>query len=128
MEVITFELQAFKKLEANIDTLAKFVTAQLGKIEEQSGDGWVDSFEVCKFLKISDKTLQRLRVANTVSYSKIRGKNYYKISEIQRLMDENIIRSSGEHLQNLINNHQLQIRKKTHCQNGQVTVWRLCSL
>jgi hypothetical protein len=34
---------------------------------------WVDSYEVCTFLKISEKTLQRLRVAGTIAYSNIRG-------------------------------------------------------
>ena len=109
MEVITIESQAFKDLIAKIDTIAKFVTAMQNKTDESPADGWVDSNEVCTFLKISSKTLQRLRAANTISYSKIRGKNFYRISEIQRLLNDNIIRRSDEHLQELIKNHQLHI-------------------
>jgi len=75
-------------------------------------EGWVDSYEVCTFLKISEKTLQRLRASNTVSFSRIRGKNFYKISEIERLLNENIIRRNDEHLQDLIKNHQLHVDQR----------------
>ena len=98
MEVITIETKAFKDLTANISTIAKFVTTMQGKMEEQPEDSWVDGYDVCTFLKISTKTLQRLCNANAITYSQIRGKNFYKISEIQRLLSENIIRRSEEHL------------------------------
>ena len=112
MEVITIESQAFKDLTAKINTIAKFVTALQSKEEKEPSDGWVDSYEVCTFLKISSKTLQRLRASNDISFSKIRGKNFYRISEIGRLLNENIIRRSDEHLQDLIKNHQLHVEQR----------------
>ena len=112
MEVITIESQAFKELQSKINTIAKFVTAMQSKAEEQPEDGWVDSYEVCTFLKISSKTLQRLRAANEITYSQIRGKNFYRISEIRRLLNENIIRRTDEHLQDLIKNHQLYVEQR----------------
>jgi hypothetical protein len=112
MEVITIESQAFKDLQAKINTVAKFVAALQSKMEEEPEDSWVDSYEVCTFLKISSKTLQRLRAANAVSYSQIRGKNFYRISEIQRLLKENTIRRTDEHLQDLIKNHQLHVEQR----------------
>ncbi|MDR0873809.1 MAG: helix-turn-helix domain-containing protein [Prevotellaceae bacterium] len=112
MEVITIESQAFKDLTAKINTIAKFVTALQSKADEEPEDGWVDSYEVCTFLKISSRTLQRLRASQSVTYSQIRGKVFYKISEIQRLMDNHIIRRSDEHLQNLIKNHQLYVEQR----------------
>ena len=112
MEVITIESQAFKDLMAKINTIAKFVAAQQAKAEEEPAEGWVDSYEVCTFLKISPKTLQRLRAANTVSYSRIRGKNFYKISEIQRMLNEKIIRRSDEDMQDLIKNHRLYVEQR----------------
>jgi hypothetical protein len=112
MEVITMESQAFKDLQSKINTIAKFVANIQSKIEEQPEDGWVDSYEVCTFLKISEKTLQRLRAANAIIFSRIRGKNFYRISEIQRLLNENVIRRSDEHLQDLIKNHQLHVEQR----------------
>ena len=112
MEVITIETQAFKELMTKINTIAKFVTAMQTKAEDQPVDSWVDSYEVCTFLKISSRTLQRLRATNAVSSSKIRGKTFYRISEIQRLLNEHIIRRSDEHLQDLITNHQLYVEQR----------------
>ncbi|MDR2086506.1 MAG: hypothetical protein LBP72_04950 [Dysgonamonadaceae bacterium] len=56
--------------------------------------------------------LQRLRARNEVSYSLIRGKTFYKINEIRRLLKENTIRRTDEHLQNLIKNHQLHVEQR----------------
>jgi len=112
MEVITIESQAFKDLQTKINTIAKFVTAIQSKSEEQPEDGWVDSYEVCTFLKISSKTLQRLRATSAITFSRIRGKNFYRISEIERLMNNNIIRRSDEHLQDLIKNHRLHVEQR----------------
>ena len=113
MEVITIESQAYKNLQAKINLIAKFVAALQSKAEEQPPeDDWVDSYEVCTFLKISEKTLQRLRAAKEINYSKIRGKNFYRISEMERLLNENIIRRTDEHLQDLIKNHQLYVEQR----------------
>jgi hypothetical protein len=76
MEVITIESQAFRELQSKINLIAKFVTAIESKQAELPEDGRVDSYEVCTFLKISDRTLQRLRTAGAISFSRIRGKNF----------------------------------------------------
>ncbi|MDR3309678.1 MAG: helix-turn-helix domain-containing protein [Tannerella sp.] len=112
MEVITIDSQAYKELMAKVNMIAKFVTAIESKTEEQPEDGWVDSYEVCTFLKISTRTLQRLRVGGVINYSRIRGKSFYRISELQRLLQDNIIRRSEEHIQDLIKNYQLHAEKR----------------
>ena len=114
MEVITIESQAFKSLMSKVDTIFDYVISQQNIQDEE--DSWVDSYEVCTFLKISDRTLHRLRSANKINYSRIRGKNYYKISEIKRMMEENLIRRSEDCLQNLILNHQKNVRQKQSTQ------------
>jgi hypothetical protein len=112
MEVITLEAQAFKELMAKINTIAKFVAAQQAKENEEPDEGWVDSYEVCTFLKVSEKTLQRLRASGKMTYTRLRGKNYYRISEIRRLMDNNIIRRSEEQFQDLIINQKLYAEQR----------------
>ncbi|MDR2145020.1 MAG: helix-turn-helix domain-containing protein [Tannerella sp.] len=112
MEVITIESQAFRDLQSKLNTIAKFVSALQKKAEEQPEDDWVDSYDVCTFLKIGNKTLQRLRAANAVTYSRIRGRNYYRISEIQRLMKNNLIRCSDEQLQELIKNNRFYVEQR----------------
>lgn len=114
MEVITIESQAFKNLMSKVDTIFDYVISQQNIQNEE--DCWVDSYEVCTFLKISDRTLQRLRSENKINYSRIRGKNYYKISEIKRMLQENLIRRSEECLQDLIQNHQKNVRQRQNAE------------
>ena len=114
MEVITIESQAYKNLMSKVDTIFDYVVSQQNIQDEE--DSWVDSYEVCTFLKISDRTLQRLRSENKINYSRIRGKNYYKISEIKRMMEENLIRRSEDCLQDLIQNHKKNVRQKQSAQ------------
>ena len=54
MEVITMDSQAFKELVFKINTIAKFVVKHQ-KDEKNPDDEWVDSYEVCTFLKISER-------------------------------------------------------------------------
>ena len=110
MEVITIESQAYKNIMSKMDTIFDYVVSQQNTQDEE--DSWVDNYEVCTFLKMSDRTLQRLRSEKKINYSRIRGKTYYKISEIKRMMDENLIRRSEDCLQNLIENHQKNVRQK----------------
>jgi len=111
MEVITIESQAFKELTTKINTIAKFV-ATLQPEEKNPDDEWVDSYEVCTFLKISERTLQRLRSNGIISYSMLSGKSYYTISEIKRMLNEKRIRSTNECLMDLIQNHKLHAEQR----------------
>ena len=105
MDVITIESTAFLELEAKINLIAKFVNEQQPSSTENPNDTWVDNYDVCTFLKISERTLQRLRSKGIVSYSVISGKSYYTITEVKRMLTQHIIRSNQECLADLINNH-----------------------
>ena len=69
MEVITIDSQAFKELSAKINMIAKFVAVMQEKTDAETVDSWVDSYEVCTFLKVGERTLQRLRSQRLVNYS-----------------------------------------------------------
>ena len=62
MEIITFESKAYKELDNKITAIADYIFNHVEKAKQSEEDMWVDSYEVCTFLKISEKTLQRLRV------------------------------------------------------------------
>lgn len=111
MEVITIESDAFKELMDKVNTIAKFVVNyQPGEVNEE--ETWVDSYEVCTFLKISERTLQRLRTKGLISYSIISGKTYYTIAEVKRMLSERLVRSSQESLDNLIQSHQNYVEQR----------------
>lgn len=73
MEIITFESKAYKELDNKITAIADYIFNHMETARQSEEDMWVDSYEVCTFLKISEKTLQRLRVSGTIAYSNIRG-------------------------------------------------------
>ena len=77
MEVITIDSQAYKELVSKINAIAKFVVDHQDDDTVNPDEMWVDSYEVCTFLKISERTLQRLRSNRLISYSIISGKSYY---------------------------------------------------
>lgn len=111
MEVITIESQAFKDLMEKVNTIAKFVVNyQPQEINEE--EAWVDSYEVCTFLKISERTLQRLRTKGLISYSLISGKTYYTIAEVKRMLNERLVRSNQEALDSLIQSHKNYVEQR----------------
>lgn len=67
MEIITFESKAYKELDNKITAIADYIFNHMETARQSEEDMWVDSYEVCTFLKISEKTLQRLRVSGTIS-------------------------------------------------------------
>jgi hypothetical protein len=112
MEVITVESKAFKELVAKINTIAQFVADYQSVNMINPEEEWIDSFEVCSFLNISQRTLQRLRSKGAITYSVIAGKTYYTIAEIKRMLNERRIRSSEEAMENLITNHQRYVEQR----------------
>lgn len=104
MEVITIDSQAFTRLMEKLDALSEYVYS-IEHPTENEDDSWVDSCEVCRFLKISERTLQRLRASGKITYSCMSGKYYYQISQIKKLLKERLIRSTDECVQSLVEHY-----------------------
>lgn len=90
MDVITMEATAYKELTRKIEKIADYVFKKESKPDEEE-EIWLDNQEVANLLRISTKTLQRLRKENLISYSMLRGRCRYKLSEIERGLNEKII-------------------------------------
>ena len=112
MEIITFESKAYKDLDNKITAIADYIFNHTEAENTKEDEIWVDSYEVCTFLKISDRTLQRLRTAGTVTYSNIKGHYFYKIGEIKRLLEERLIKRDKDSINDLITNHQLYVKER----------------
>ena len=112
MEIITFESKAYKELDNKITAIADYIFNHTEAESTNEDEIWVDSYEVCTFLKISDRTLQRLRAAGTITYSNIKGHYFYKIGEIKRLLEERLIKRDKDSINDLITNHQLYVKER----------------
>lgn len=102
MEVITIDSKAFQQLVEQVNHIAEYVHEARLEQTTNSDDEWVDSQVVCQYLRICEKTLQRLRSAGKISYSCVGNKYYYQIAEIKRCLKAHLIKSSEELLDDLI--------------------------
>lgn len=85
MEIITFESKAYKELDNKITAIADYIFNHMKAESTNEDEIWVDSYEVCTFLKIS---------------------------EVKRMLEERLIRSNKENIQDLITNHQLHVKER----------------
>ena len=104
MEVITIESRAFKQLMDKLEALSEYVYSMEPSVENED-ENWVGSQDICRFLKISERTLQRLRANGKITYSCMGGKYYYQIGQIRKLLRAHIIKSNDECLRDLIAHH-----------------------
>lgn len=104
MEVITFESRAYQDLVQKIEHIADYITKD--KLDStQKTIVWLNSNEVADLLKISIRTLQRLRNDNMISYTMLRGRCLYKLSDIEKSLQERIIPTDQRTLDRLRKHH-----------------------
>jgi hypothetical protein len=74
----------------------KAIAEQFRTPSDSNSDIWMDNVEVQEYLHVSSKTLQRLRDAGLLQYSKIRGKIFYRRSDIHKMLEQNRITTSSK--------------------------------
>ncbi|WP_430934008.1 helix-turn-helix domain-containing protein [Saccharicrinis sp. 156] len=99
MNVVTIESEAYKALIEKIDSLSRFV--ELNQPSVNPEEAWIDGEDVCTYLRISSRTLQRLRSSGKIAYSSLGGKIYYTIAEIKKLLESRKVRTSVESVDEL---------------------------
>ena len=75
----------------------KEVKAQLQYLRktraEIFNESWIDGQDVLLALNISQRTLQTLRDSGTLPFSRLNGKFYYKVSDLEALLESNYSRN-----------------------------------
>jgi hypothetical protein len=74
--------QEIKDIKARIELLRQ-------SRAEVLKDTWIDNQDVLQTLHISKRTLQTLRTNGTLPYSKVKGKFYYRVADIEQLLQDN---------------------------------------
>ena len=82
IDLILILSQEIKDLKARIEIFRQS-RAELLK------ETWLDNQDVLQTLHISKRTLQTFRDNGTLPYSKIQGKFYYKVSDLEQLLQDN---------------------------------------
>lgn len=91
MDVITIESRAYQDVIKRLERIEAYVVRKDLPKGNDDADPWMDTLEVVETLRISSRTLQRLRNENLISYSKVKGRCRYRMSEIERMLNEKLI-------------------------------------
>jgi hypothetical protein len=85
VEIVTKEdLQAFR-LQLLSD-IRQLIAVSAAKPQKQ----WLKNYDVRKLLNVSSNTIQRLRISGKLKSSKIGGVHYYRLEDIEKLLDSGI--------------------------------------
>ena len=82
-------MQLLLELSSAIKTIkAQFLVLKQTRTENFK-QAWIDGQDVMFALKISKRTLQSLRDTGILPYSRINGKFYYKVADLEKLLESN---------------------------------------
>lgn len=100
MKVIVIDSEAYKRLVQKIDWIHTYVKKQEKKntiIQESSpSEVWLNDQDAAAILRVSKRTMQRLRSNGDITYS-IRGnKAWYTLAEVKRLLSGRVVRNDKE--------------------------------
>ncbi len=93
MKIIVVGSKAYRELVNRIENIEQKIIAQ--ETPMPSDKEWVDGETVCRYLRISKRTLQRLRSQRIINYSLLNHKIYYTLEDVKRMLLERMIQ--GEH-------------------------------
>jgi len=85
MKAIILSVQQYKDLVNRLDILNK----RLDENQKKPEDSFLDNQELVKLLSISKRTAQSWRDEGKISFSQIGSKIYYKMSDVQKLLETN---------------------------------------
>jgi 3-methyladenine DNA glycosylase Tag len=110
MDTVTVNAEEWKELVCKIDRIAGFIE-QYAEHLPTDDNVWLDETQVCDYLKISPKTLQRLRKSGDIKFSTVAKKHHYKAGDVKALMERNAVKSSREQIEKLRSSYKTLIPK-----------------
>ncbi|MEN2435801.1 helix-turn-helix domain-containing protein [Weeksellaceae bacterium A-14] len=84
MEAIILSKEQFDALMSKIDQIER----KLNQKNLPKQEVFLDNDELIKMLKISRRTAQTWRDEGKISFSQVGNKIYYKLSDVEKTMDE----------------------------------------
>ncbi|WP_348797869.1 helix-turn-helix domain-containing protein [Flavobacterium adhaerens] len=88
MEVIAIQKSALDGIKNELKKLLEMTenaTKKYTPIFKE--EKWLDNQEVCLMMNITKRTLQTYKDKGLLPYSKLNRKNYYKLSDVQALLE-----------------------------------------
>ena len=85
MDAIIFTKDQFTDLMSKLDA----IQSQISQKADTKKETFLDNQEFLLHLKISKRTAQTWRDEGKISFSQVGNKIYYKLSDVEKLMQEN---------------------------------------
>jgi hypothetical protein len=85
MEAIILTKEQYNELVNRLDTISQQLNSKVSPKKET----FLDNQEFLLLLKISKRTAQTWRDEGKISFSQVGNKIYYKLSDVEKLMQEN---------------------------------------
>lgn len=90
MEIITLDHQVYKDLVEKISRISDYVfKKEVAPLQEP--EIWLTSEELADLLKISTRTLQRMRKERVIPYCMMRSKCLYRLSDMEKCIAQRIV-------------------------------------
>lgn len=83
MEVVVIDKATFERMLSGFENFAKEVERLCREHGDLGEREWLDSYDVCRLLGISPRTLQTMRENGTLAYTKISHKVYYRSEDVK---------------------------------------------
>ena len=90
MEIITLDHQVYQDLVTRINRISDYVFKKAA-VHTEEPEIWLTSEELAELLKISTRTLQRMRKERTIPYCMIRSKCLYRFSDVEKCIAQRIV-------------------------------------
>ncbi len=113
MELITFDHPAYQELVNKINRIADYVFHKEAS-PQQKQEIWLTSEELADLLRISTRTLQRMRKDQTIPYTILRRKCLYRLSDVEKCIADRIITCSPQTLEDFYKNYRLTQTPSRH--------------
>ena len=90
MDIVAIENKTFEQMKQHFEDFSRQVKNLCG--DNQNKEKWLGNDDVCSFLQISKRTLQSYRDNGILPYSQIGRKCYYKVSDVENLINQSQIK------------------------------------
>jgi hypothetical protein len=88
MEVIAIQKTVAIDIQTELEALLELTENETQKyISIFNEEKWLDNQEVCLMMNITKRTLQTYKDKGLLPYSRLNRKNYYKLSDVQALLE-----------------------------------------
>ena len=106
MEIITFAHKVYQDLSEKIERIADYVFKKEAR-PQQTPEIWLTSEELADLLKISTRTLQRMRKERVIPYTMVRSKCLYRLSDVEACISRRIVACTPQTLDEFRKNYYL---------------------